>query len=160
MLHSLQGDIRFFTIQSAITSAIVSVDTFSVSQFTIHPLIVNADCIQQVGAVGSINITQERAPSRPYDPPQTMLFTSSLPPFIDNIDIITAEMDTFGRHAEAASIWRQMALMLRRSSMGLPAEDMFFLALATEQYGVYLAVCARPGEANDIDSEALAWSKH
>lgn len=55
-----------------------------------------------------------------------------------------------------ASLWRQMILILHRAFARHSTDVTFLLALATEQYGIYLAVCTRLEEASRVDSEAVA----
>jgi hypothetical protein len=79
-----------------------------------------------------------------------------LPQLIHSVDTITGEMDSIG-HQAGDSIWQQMVLVFRRSPASYPLP--FFLALATEQYGVYLAVCPRPDDASGVSYEAVAMAK-
>ena len=56
-------------------------------------------------------------------------------------------MDGFGYRGEAASIWRQMILVLKRQFDDAPSEYRVHLGVSWEQYGAFLIVCSRQREA-------------
>lgn len=65
-------------------------------------------------------------------------------------------MDGFGYQAEAASLWRQVILMLKQQFNDAPSEYRVHLGVSWEQYGVYLSVCGRQGDARIAEGEAAA----
>jgi tetratricopeptide (TPR) repeat protein len=79
-----------------------------------------------------------------------------LPKLIGSIDEIAGDMDGFGCRAEAASIWRQMILVLKRQFDHAPSEYRVHLGVSWEQYGEFLVVCGREQEARIAEREAAA----
>jgi hypothetical protein len=65
-------------------------------------------------------------------------------------------MDGFGYRAEAATIWRQMILVLKRQCDDAPSEYRVHLGVSWEQYGTFLLVCGRHEEAQIAEGEAAA----
>jgi len=65
-------------------------------------------------------------------------------------------MDGFGYRAEAASIWRQMILVLKRRFDDTPSEHRVHLGVSWTQYGMFLLVCGRHREAKRAEGEAAA----
>ena len=63
-------------------------------------------------------------------------------------------MDGFGYRAEAASIWRQMILVLKRRFDDAPSEHRVHLGVSWAQYGMFLLVCGRHPEAKTAEDEA------
>lgn len=78
----------------------------------------------------------------------------ALPKLIGGIDDIAGDMDGFGYRAEAASVWRQMILVLKRQFDHAPSEYRIHLGVSLEQYGEFLVVCGREPEARIAEKEA------
>lgn len=77
-----------------------------------------------------------------------------LPKIIGNIDVIAGDMDGFGYRAEAASIWCQMILVLKRESDNAPSEYGVHLGVSWDQYSEFLLVCGRQNEAEIAQKQA------
>src|ERR1700733_7022016 len=79
-----------------------------------------------------------------------------LPRLIGSIDEIAGDMDSFGYQGEAAGIWCQMILVLKRQFEDAPSEYRVHLGVSWEQYGAFLMVCSRQLEAEIAGHEATA----
>jgi len=79
-----------------------------------------------------------------------------LPKLISSIDEIAGDMDGFGYQGEAASMWRQMILVLKRQFDDAPSDYRVHLGVSWEQYGAFLIVCSRQREAEIASGEAAA----
>jgi len=65
-------------------------------------------------------------------------------------------MDGFGHRAEAASIWRQLILLLKRQFDDTPSDHRVHLGVSWAEYSMFLEACGRHREAQTAQGEAVA----